>query len=323
MYNNTGEYYYPLTDNNLQTAIWDLDNGSGTVELCGDLTIDQTIILGEYTTLDLGGNTVTISGNNDGFNLTMGSFLKNGYITTTTYTGNMIYIYGGRGINEGGIEDLTLYNNNYNGTGIMFDCSKSNYHIIFFSVRNVLTYRFEYGINMSCFNDDFASNNYCNANQITDYVDIDSLYEIYLYRNESGDFSTGDITGNTFTNIQLQRRTSPDTVRAIYVSGSSNYFQGTIWDSAGGNRAVELSSASRRTQINMGSLINADISDNGTHNKVISYGFTTMFPYFAQSSPPTINDNCTAYWYDTDGGWLYQVCNTYGTQYYVNMTTSV
>ncbi|GAG89926.1 unnamed protein product, partial [marine sediment metagenome] len=30
----------------------------------------------------------------------------------------------------------------------------------------------------------------------------------------------------------------------------------------------------------------------------------------------------TAYWYNTTGGWLYQVANSYGTQYYINMSTT-
>jgi len=40
-------------------------------------------------------------------------------------------------------------------------------------------------------------------------------------------------------------------------------------------------------------------------------------------SVPSINDNSTAYWYDTDDDYMYQVVNTYGDVFYVNMTTSI
>ena len=51
-------------------------------------------------------------------------------------------------------------------------------------------------------------------------------------------------------------------------------------------------------------------------------GTTRMSPYYMQASAPTLTENTTAWWYNTNGGWLYQVCNAYGTQFYLNMSTT-
>ena len=52
------------------------------------------------------------------------------------------------------------------------------------------------------------------------------------------------------------------------------------------------------------------------------YNHNSLFPYYKQANPPTLNENTTAYWYNTTGGWLYQICNAYGTQFYLNMSTT-
>ncbi len=73
----------------------------------------------------------------------------------------------------------------------------------------------------------------------------------------------------------------------------------------------------------------AELSFSGSnnHNNIISnnigYNFNSLFPYYAQNSAPTLNDNTTVWWYDTDDNYFYIVAKTYGTQYYVNMTTSI
>jgi len=330
---NTNGGIWNVTDDDLQLATWNLSNASGTVWLGSDLTIDQTIVLDKYTTLDLQGHNITIVGNNNGFEMNLGSHLKNGNIRSSQYTGNMIYFNGTREFGETywndsfvSIKNMHLTNDDYNGTGIMFDCSYSNAYVSFAKITNVQTRRFEYGINMSCFWDDFAQNCFCNANEITSYTDIQSRYQIYFYRNESATIGQGAVSGNSFSNIQLQRKGAdaqgPATLRSIYASGSTNYFQGIIWDSADGNRAIELTGNSRSTKVCMGRIQNSDIYNNGTNNRIYSYEYTTLFPYYAQANPPTINENCTAYWYNTTGGWLYHVANSYGTQFYLNMTTT-
>ena len=52
----------------------------------------------------------------------------------------------------------------------------------------------------------------------------------------------------------------------------------------------------------------------------ISTENVSLHPFYDQATPPTLAENTTAYWYNTTGSWLYQIANTYGTQYYVNMS---
>jgi len=51
----------------------------------------------------------------------------------------------------------------------------------------------------------------------------------------------------------------------------------------------------------------------------------SIYPFFAQTTAPTSNlrENTTCYWYDTDDNYMYQMVKSYGTVYYVNMTTTI
>ncbi len=72
--------------------------------------------------------------------------------------------------------------------------------------------------------------------------------------------------------------------------------------------------------------ITTPINTGGTNTIIlnnIGYNHNSLFPFYEQNTAPTINDNCTAYWYDLDDGFMYQIVNTYSTVYYVNMTTSI
>lgn len=57
-------------------------------------------------------------------------------------------------------------------------------------------------------------------------------------------------------------------------------------------------------------------------NNVKGFNYNSLFPYYNQSTVPTLIPESTAYWYNSTGGWLYQVCNANGTQYYLNMSTT-
>ena len=73
-------------------------------------------------------------------------------------------------------------------------------------------------------------------------------------------------------------------------------------------------------------LIDGTIEDSGTDTIILNnknYNNNTLFPFYEQDTAPSINDNSTAYWYDTDDDYMYQVVNTYGDVFYVNMTTSI
>ena len=61
----------------------------------------------------------------------------------------------------------------------------------------------------------------------------------------------------------------------------------------------------------------------GTIENVVVDNNAGYFVYYAQDTAPSLNDNCTAYWYDTDDDFMYQVTNAYGSTWYVNMTKTI
>ncbi len=55
----------------------------------------------------------------------------------------------------------------------------------------------------------------------------------------------------------------------------------------------------------------------------VGYKHNSLTPFYEQNTAPTITDNCTAYWYDLDDDYLYQITNSYGSVWYVNMSKTI
>jgi len=53
------------------------------------------------------------------------------------------------------------------------------------------------------------------------------------------------------------------------------------------------------------------------------HDYNSLFPFYAQTTTPTLLDNTTAFWYDTDDDYFYSVANLYGDYFYVNWTTEI
>jgi hypothetical protein len=53
-----------------------------------------------------------------------------------------------------------------------------------------------------------------------------------------------------------------------------------------------------------------------------NYKYQSLFPFYNQSTPPTLSNGQTAYWYNNTGGWMYDVVKVNGTQFYLNMSTT-
>lgn len=70
-------------------------------------------------------------------------------------------------------------------------------------------------------------------------------------------------------------------------------------------------------------IIDHDSATNALILNNIGYNHNSLFPYYEQNTAPTIIDNCTAYWYDLDDDCLYQITNSYGSVWYVNMTKTI
>ena len=132
----------------------------------------------------------------------------------------------------------------------------------------------------------------------------------------------------------------------IEIIGDRNIVQSNIIDNAG-TRGIYLSGNDNIVSYNIvTSCTGYSISDDGnnnwfSHNDINNTGIgvnfagdgtvilynkgyknNSLFPYYAQATPPTLPANTTAWWYNTTGNWLYQVAKSYGTQYYLNMSTT-
>lgn len=103
-----------------------------------------------------------------------------------------------------------------------------------------------------------------------------------------------------------------------------SYFDGNIvFGQSNADQAVNIETANSFKAIvnNVGTIYFEGTSEIELLLNNRDYLNNSLFPLYEQASPPTLLDNCTAYWYNTTGGWLYQVAYIYGTQYYINMTT--
>jgi len=133
----------------------------------------------------------------------------------------------------------------------------------------------------------------------------------YLYNNNQGnapnsaDIRVLDSSNNSITGNHI-KDTAGKMDYGIYETGTSD-----------GN-AISNNYMSGHT--------NAEISVVGANTTICNnpgYNNNSLFPFYKQNTAPSIHDNCTAYWYDTDDSYMYQIVQTYGTTYYVNMTTTI
>lgn len=323
MIRNSNGKYWEATATNIQTAIWDL-NGTdgGTVWLPGNMTHIvrySAISIEDKVILDLGGSKIYCGHDVNIFKLSGArSVIRNGLICSgeafksaaiwVTHNGNAgrriegIQFYGDTGLDQ--------------GTAIYFDATNTGDSVYGVIVSNVWIYGFSNSIFMET-----ADNGWCNGNVI-DNVWFDSYtYGINMSRGGS-DY----IACNYFTNVQFG--TGTYSIRAAILEDYSNYFQGVVWDWDTAynmdNSRVAFEVYGAKNNIDAYVSTSGTIDDQGTDTIFINrHNFTnSLFPYYAQANPPTLATNTTAYWYNTTGDWFYLIANTYGTQYYLNMSTT-
>ena len=159
---------------------------------------------------------------------------------------------------------------------------------------------------------------------------------IYLRYSDNAVVSNNKINGNGNLGIGILSRASNSIYDSNFINGTTSY--ALHLDSGNNVSVIGNNMRGCGTAIQLGGNPDSIIQNNnvlgntatiaGTLTDVIiknniGYNHNSLFPYYEQNTAPTINDNCTAYWYDLDDGYMYQIVNTYSTVYYVNMTTSI
>jgi len=113
----------------------------------------------------------------------------------------------------------------------------------------------------------------------------------------------------------------------IYLQGVETVCIGNRVETADVGIRIKLNEANNSVQSNsIFSAVTDSIVDLGIDsiiNNNPGYNHNSLFPFYEQNTAPTINDNCTAYWYDLDDDYMYQITNSYGSVWYVNMTKTI
>jgi len=179
------------------------------------------------------------------------------------------------------------------GRFMWLDCDAANEWILTITVRDIFTFRFEYAYYLEASLN--AATNYINENVFNVLKSDGDAYFIFMNRA-----AAAKINGNEFTGISYQRRVG--TVDAITVNGDENYFQGRIWDIAGGEKAVVFDATSNENLVMLQKTAGTYITYAGTNNQVFltsEQGYTglTDFKFFNGSG-----GNKFLYIYGDDAG---------------------
>ena len=234
IHNSNGKYW-SATSSNIQLAINDLNNKSGTVWLPGNTTfiVTSTIIVNDNIELDM--NKALVVCATDGMNvieLRDNASIHDGDIQTLwpfSDTKQYAVIYIQSSINEWKatktrtVKNMRLYGDSGipAGYGIHLRGTTDGHSIYYVEVENVVL-KFHYiGIYLNQ-----TGTAWVNANTF-DNIRIDQPYYGIVLETED----TEAVAGNTFTNLQI----SPASWSIACINLTSywvygNYFQGFIWD---------------------------------------------------------------------------------------------
>ena len=291
--NSKGNYWKPI-GSNIQAAINDLDNISGTVWLpgCETFNIDSTIILWNNVILDMGGCVLKPFGNFDVIDMRESSTLKNGIIDVsdiTDYSHACIVINGIHYIdhreNSTKIFNMELKSTGGQGTGIYLHAEDiSDQQMVSWVRCNVIrTEKFEYGIHIN------NENTYVipgkgaviNGNTFTDLRGYADKYFIYIERNTSIHAVYCATDGNYFNMIQYQtsKPYAPLTETVIRTDGYGNIFDNVMiwdWHNVGQDKtSIEFTSDTRQCYISFRGGCDV-LVDNGLKNTILNTGTSDL-----------------------------------------------
>jgi len=261
---NSNGNNWTATGANIQLAINDLDNSSGTVWLPGNTTfaISSTIQLYKNIIFDMGGAEIKANGNFDIISVHENAQLKNGQLNCSGiagYSSACIKLDGANKIGHTwywydpfghthisnmylkGTQIMGQHPSWLNGTGILVECNAlTTEYVVGVVCNNIDMKDLEYGIRFDATGgvDAGDNDNYANSNYF-EYIWMINVREgIYLDRNESETTVASSIWGNKFLNFINEFNFNSD--RCLYAEGNFNEFDICCWDHNLGNTTTEL-----------------------------------------------------------------------------------
>ena len=250
----------------------------GKVKLSGNhhFILKNGIKVKEGVKVELGENTkIFVEGNFRAFELMKNASIENGTIEVTKaeFASDVIYLNGKERFwshERTRIHNVAIINSSGTNSGkaISLYSKGADHFISFVNFSDINISGFEYGIHILSekYSDDQFS--FINGNRFTNITLDDCLTCIHI---DSSITIPNESSGNQFTGVQLQL--TEKTERAIYVSGSDNFFEAMIWDpqvAEEGKPLVEFSKSSMRSYM----LTNLDsdlVKDDGDSNRIAQY----------------------------------------------------
>ncbi|WP_216700633.1 glycosyl hydrolase family 28-related protein [Priestia filamentosa] len=248
-------------------------DGGGNVYIpTGTYNIESTIEVKSNVTLNLSKGAILLPRRNvNVIHLRLDGSIQGGTINTyfvENYDSTAVYLEGKDRFLSG--NHLTTISNiqivgkrKGNGNAIHFYTKKNQDCISWVHVSNLNIYGFDKAIYFKTTPVEQGNLNWINGNTFDQIHISDSNYGIYLDGHDSVPY---EISGNSFNNIQIQL--SERTKFGIYVKGTRNFFQGTIWDNKF-NNAVKFESDSYKNQL-ISNVSKRGLIDLGKQNSIIT-----------------------------------------------------
>jgi hypothetical protein len=260
----------------IQEAIdYSVKENIGTVYLSGNkrYILTSGIVIREKVEVKMDQNTkIYVEGDFRVFDLKRNASITNGMIevTTPTFHSEVVYLDGSEkywSTERTRVHNVTVFNSSgsHRGTGIALSAEKPGDYISFVNVSDVTIVGFHQGILLKAtqrIKDDQYT--WVNGNRFTNITLDDCVRCIELIGNVT---VPNETSGNQFNQLQIQ--VSTITEKALVVSGSSNQFDGMVWDAhlAGNDTAlVDLTSQSADNEVHL-NLVKKQVSNDGTRNE--------------------------------------------------------
>lgn len=254
----------------IQNAINDSEkSGGGTIFLpSGVYDISKTIVIKKNITLQLSNGTVLrMVKNLNVVQLKPTGQLIGGTINTQAvynFTKSAIYLDGKDKFTvkkPSIVENVNLIGKKQQGSGITLYSGDKNSFIQWTKFSNINLVGYKKGIHLKV---DFANGNWINGNNFLQVSISHCNYGIYI---DGGSKVPSEVSGNIFSLIQFNCTT--ETRNAFYISGSSNYISGNVWDVhyLKSDIAIKFSSNSKFNTVDINSNKNFEqYQDDGLKN---------------------------------------------------------
>ncbi|MFB5662653.1 hypothetical protein [Alteribacillus sp. HJP-4] len=221
----------------IQTAInYAGESQIGTVKILGntDYYLEEGIVIKKGVRLELGQNTrLFVLEDFRAVDIRKNASIHNGMIEVVDpgFQSEVIYLDGDQKFwswDSTQIKNIRIINSSesFRGTAVSLAADGPDHFISFVNFTNLNLVGFEYGIHLEAVEQSTKEDyTYINGNRFTN-ITIDSC--VHCIHIEGAVTIPNEVSGNIFSNLQVQ--ISAETERVMTVRGTSNRFDGVIWD---------------------------------------------------------------------------------------------